>query len=51
MAISGHHKLAIVEHYTTDANRKKLAEEETNRQQEWQPSEAANGNPVENIDE
>jgi hypothetical protein len=26
MAISGHHKLAMVEHYTADADRKKLAD-------------------------
>jgi hypothetical protein len=54
MAVSGHHRLLVVELYTGNANRKKLADSAMRKRiadERANPRRAVNGNPVENIDE
>jgi hypothetical protein len=54
MAVSGHHRLSMVELYTEDANRKKLADSAMRKRiadESGNLRRAVNGNPVENIDE
>jgi hypothetical protein len=54
MAVSGHHRLSVVELYTGNANRKKLADSAMRKRiadERANPRRAVNGNPVENIDE
>jgi hypothetical protein len=54
MAVSGHHQLLMIELYTEDANRKKLADSAMRKriaEESGNPRRAVNGYPVENIDE
>jgi hypothetical protein len=54
MAISGHHKLATVEQYTADADRRKLADSGMRKRTangSGNPGRTANGNTIENTSE